>query len=140
MTTLEELTQRVGRLERENRILQLIAVVIVLCLMVLISVGAGGKPRTVEAGKFVILDSHGRARITIGTPALAGAAIDMEPDAPGIWLSDEGGTDRAILTVDGIRFANARGKPLAELSSKPTPGNSLLRFYGTNGEVSWSAP
>ncbi len=137
---IEELTQRVGRLERENRWLKLLVTGVVLASMVLVSVGLGGKPRTIEAEKIVLLDSRGRARVAIGTPAIAGAAVDMKPDAPAIWLSDESGTDRAILTADGLRFGNGQAKPLVELSGDRRPGRFELRFYGPDGKVSWSAP
>lgn len=96
---IETLTVRVARLERANRRLKLIGVGVVLASMVLVSMGLGGKPRTIEAEKIVIRDSHGRARLMIGTPEVAGAAVDMRPDAPAIWLSDENGSSRDQLTA-----------------------------------------
>lgn len=135
---IETLTVRVARLERANRRLKLIGVGVVLASMVLVSMGLGGKPRTIEAEKIVIRDSHGRARLMIGAPEVAGAAVDMRPDAPAIWLSDENGSDRTILTSDGLYLANGREKPLVSLSSGP--GRPELRFYGPDGKVSWSAP
>jgi hypothetical protein len=135
---VEALTKRVERLERQNRHLKLVGIALVLPLVVLVSVGAVGKPRTVEAEKIVVLDSHGRARITIGMPEFAGAAVGMKPDAPGIWLSDENGIDRTILTDDGLHIGDSKGKPLVELSTDPS--RSVLRFYGVDGKISWSAP
>ena len=135
---IETLTVRVACLERANRRLKLIAVGAVLASMVLFSMRLGGKPRTIEAEKIVIRDSHGRARLMIGTPEIAGAAVDIKPDAPAIWLSDENGSDRTILTSDGLYLANGREKPLVNLSSGP--GRPELRFYGPDGMVSWSAP
>lgn len=135
---IEALTVRVAQLERANRRLKLIGVGLVLGSVVLVSMGLGGKPRTIEAEKIVILDSHGRARLMIGTPEVAGAAVDMKPDSPAIWLSDESGSDRTILTSDGLYLANGREKPLFDLSSGPT--RPALRFYGPDGKVSWSAP
>lgn len=137
---IEELTERMGRLERENWRLKLIGMGLMVVLIGLVSVGLGGKLRTIEAEKIVLLDRQGRTRVTIGTPEVAGAAVDMKPGAPAIWLSDESGTDRAILTADGLRFGNGRAKPLIELSSDPRPGRSELRFYSPDGKVSWSAP
>ena len=93
---------------------------------------------TIEAEKIVILDTHGRARLMIGTPDVAGAAVAMKLDAPAIWLSDENGSDRTILTSDGLYLANGREKPLVNLSSGPS--RPELRFYGPDGKVSWSAP
>jgi hypothetical protein len=74
----------------------------------------------------------------IGTPEVTGAAVDTRPDAPAIWLSDENGSDRTILTSDGLYLANGREKPLVKLSSGPS--RPELRFYGPDGKVSWSAP
>ena len=65
--------------------------------------------------------------------------MDVNPDYPVIWLTDDKGTDRAMLTVDGLFFANSKAKPTVSLSSVPD-GMSGLKFYGTNGKVSWSAP
>lgn len=136
---LETLSARVRQLEHENRRIKLVGVGTLLALVVLVSMGlAAGKSRTIEAEKIVIRDSHGRARLMIGTPEVAGAAVDLKPDSPAIWLSDEHGSDRAILTSDGLYLANGRERPLADFSSGPD--RPSLRFYGPDGKVSWSAP
>jgi hypothetical protein len=135
---LEILKARVAQLERGNRRMKLMGLGVGLGLAVLVSTGLSGKPRTIEAEKIVILDSHGRARLMIGTPEVAGAAVDMKPDSPAIWLSDERGSDRAILTSDGLYLANGRSRPLVDLSGGPD--RPSLRFYGPDGKVSWSAP
>ena len=135
---IEGLTMRIACLERTNRRLKLIGTGILLASIALVSMGLGGKPRTIEAEKIVILDSHGRARLVIGTPDVAGPAVDMKLDAPAIWMSDENGSDRSILTTDGLYLANGRAKPLVNLSSGPI--RPQLRFYGPDGKISWSAP
>lgn len=135
---IEALKIRLAQLERSNRLLKLIGLGVVLGSAALVSMGLGGKPRTIEAEKIVILDSHGRARLMIGTPSVAGAAVDLKPDSPAIWLSDESGSDRAILTSDGLYLANGHEKPLVDLSSGPS--RPTLRFYGPDGKVSWTAP
>ena len=62
----------------------------------------------------------------------------MKADSPGIWLSDEHGTDRAVLAADGLYLADNHAKRLVTLESGPyTPD---LRFYGPDGKVTWSAP
>jgi hypothetical protein len=68
-----------------------------------------GSPKTVEAEKIILRDSHGRARLTIGTPEFAGATVDMKPDDPVVWMSDDKGIDRAVLTTDGLFFSDGRG-------------------------------
>jgi|SRR5579862_8102229 len=136
---IEALTSRIARLERQNRKLKTVSLGIVLGLAAFLLVGAAKTPRTVEAEKIVLRDSHGRARITIGTPALSGNALNTNPDDPVIWLSDEKGIDRAILATDGLRFVNSKARGTVSLSSDPS-GVPALKFYGTDGTVSWSAP
>ena len=136
---VDNLVQRVARLERQNRQLKVVGLGIALGMAASLLTGAVKAPRTVEAERIVILDSHGRARITLGTPAFAGSATYANADDPIIWLADEKGTDRAMLASDGLYFANSRGRPTASLSSDPN-GLSGLKFYGADGKVSWSAP
>src|SRR5258706_313951 len=117
LSDIGALTLRIARLERANRRLKLIGLGVLLASVALTSMGLSGKPRTIEAEKIVILDSHGRARLTIGTPKVTGATVDVKPDEPAIWLSDETGSDRTVLTADGLYLANTRGKPLVSISS-----------------------
>jgi hypothetical protein len=139
-TEVEMLTRRLERVENESRRLKVVVIVIVLIAVVFVSAGAQKEPRVVEAEKFILRDSHGQARLTIGTPSVAGFAIEMGPDDPAIWLTDQKGTDRAVLTLDGLRFANDHAKPLVEIRSDTRPGRSGLRVYGPDGTISWSAP
>lgn len=134
------LTDRVARLEQENRWLKMVGVAAAVLLVSLVLIGAGKGPRTIEAEKIVLLDSHGRARLTIATPAIAGATIDAGPDDPVVWLTDDKGADRAMLTTDGLYFANDKSRPTVTLSSGPKRGAPALRFYAADGKVSWSAP
>jgi hypothetical protein len=136
---VDNLAQRVAKLERHNRQLKMVVLGVALCMATFFLVGAAKPPRTLEAEKLVILDRHGRARITIGTPAISGATVDVNPDDPVIWLRDDKGTDRAMLATDGLFFANSKARPTVRLDSD-TNGLSGLKFYGTDGKVSWSAP
>jgi hypothetical protein len=129
--------RRVEGLERQNRRLKMIGLGIALCVSTLLVMGATKTPRTVEAEKIVLLDSRGRARVTISTPEFTGAAIDVKPDDPVIWLSDDKGTDRAMLTADGLFFASGKAKPTLDITSAPSPA---LKFYGPDGKISWAAP
>jgi len=135
---IEALTVRVERLEHTNRLMKLVMVAVLLLVFGLLSMGYSAKPRTVEAEKIVILDANGHARITLGTPQVAGVAMLMKQDEPAIWLSNEKGTDRAILSSDGLYFANNRGKPLLVLESDPQIAG--LKFYGADGKISRSVP
>jgi hypothetical protein len=136
---VDNLLRRVQKLERQNRRWKLVGLGVALCITVLLLVGADKAPRTIEAEKIVLLDSHGRARLTIATPAFAGATMDVNPDDPVIWMTDDKGADRAMLTTDGLFFANGKARPTVSLSSDPN-GTSGLKFYGANGKVSWSVP
>ena len=91
---VDNLIQRVARLERQNRQLKMVGLGVALGMSTFLLMGAAKTAKTVEAEKIVILDRHGRARITIGTPAFAGAAIDTKSDDPMIWLTDDKGADR----------------------------------------------
>jgi hypothetical protein len=133
------LVQRVAKLERQNRQLKMIGLGVALGLAAFLLMGAAKTPKTVEAEKIVIRDRYGRSRITIGTPASAGAAIGTNSDDPMIWLTDDKGADRAILATDGLFFANGKSRPTVSLNSD-TNGLSGLKLYGTDGKVSWSAP
>jgi hypothetical protein len=86
-TEIELLTNRVIRLESENRFFKLAAVGVALVAAALVLMGAVKSPRTTEAEKIVLLESNGHARVTIGTPEFVGAAVDMRPDDPAIWIS-----------------------------------------------------
>ena len=46
----------------------MIGIAAAILLAAFVFAGAGKAPRTIEAEKIVLLDSHGRARVTIGTP------------------------------------------------------------------------
>jgi hypothetical protein len=138
MTEIEALVKRVQRLERQNRWLKLAALGIALGVMIVALSGAGKTARIVEAQKIVLLDSHGHAKLTLGTPALTGATVGVNPDDAVIWLTDDKGTDRAMLTSDGLFFANRDARPTISISSGPK--TSELKLYGMDGKASWSAP
>ena len=136
----QALSDRVGRLEKENRYLKLFAVVVASGALAFLFVAAGKTPRTIEAEKFVLLDGHGNPRVTISTPEFSGATIEVNADDPVIWLTDKNGADRAMLTVDGLFFANGKGRPTVSLTSNPKSGKSELKFYKPDGKVAWLAP
>ena len=138
MTETQILSQRVGRLERENRILKCFALLFACALLALMSMAASSKPRTVEAEKFVLRDSKGHARVTIGTPEFAGPTILTKATDPVVWLTDERGNDRAVLTMDGLRFIDARTEATLAITSET--GKSAITIYGTDRKVAWSAP
>jgi hypothetical protein len=86
MTELQKITLRVETLERQNRCFRIGAVGLVL-LAALGSIAAvNSKPRTIEAEQFIIRDSKGRARVTIGTVPVSGAAVSRIRRANLPWM------------------------------------------------------
>lgn len=134
------LAARVKKLERENRFFKLTGTVLACGILAFIVLGAANRPRVIEAEKITLLDTQGHPRLTIGTPETSGAAISMRPNEPAIWLSDEKGIDRAILTSDGLYFANGKGRPTVDLNSGATSEASSLKFYDSNGKLFRSIP
>jgi hypothetical protein len=135
-----DLVDRVAVLERENGRLKWIGGIACVLIASFIFASAAKHPQTISAEKIILLDTHGRARLTISTPAVAGVAIDIAPDDPAVWFSDEKGADRAVISTDGLFFANAKSRPTVSLSNGDAPGASSLRFYQPDGKISWSAP
>jgi hypothetical protein len=134
----DHLAERVKKLERENRFFKLTGVIIACGVLAFVGLGAANRPRVVEAEKIVLRDAQGHSRLTIGTPETTGAAISLRPNEPAIWLSDETGMDRAILTSDGLYFANAKARPTVDLRSGSPSEASSLRFYDSSGKLSRS--
>ncbi len=120
---------RIEKLERDNRLLKASVLGAFLLSAVLLLMGVARTNRTVTANKFVLLDREGRARLTISTPAFAGIAPGLRSDDPAIWIDDKKGTDRAILTADGITFGNEHGREVAGLTAREG-SNPSLKFFG----------
>jgi hypothetical protein len=110
---MRNVCDRLGRLERENRILKRVGIAAVLLAVSVAIMGQARPNRTIEADKVIVRDSRGHARITIGTASSSGYAVDSRADDPLIWLSDGKGVDRAILGMDGLRFADEYGRGTA---------------------------
>ncbi len=136
--TLDTLTQRLDRLERENRRLKLAGVILLLALA---AVGAMGQmipravPKVVEAERFVLRDTRGKILATLGTEASgtslsvydqngkprAGLSV-IADGAPVLVLFDQNGKDRAglVLGADGtpaLALLDQNGKRRAVLST-----------------------
>ncbi len=121
-STLDTLTQRLDRLERENRRLKVAGTIVFL---VLVAVGAMGQvlpkavPKVVEAERFVLRDARGKMLATLGTD--------------GLVLADQNGKFRAALGVgtDGsasLIFDDQNEKPRVTLGvlDDGTPHLALL--------------
>ena len=103
MTSDIDVYQRMERLERENHNLKRIGFTTLLFVFCGVLMGQAKQSHpVVQAETIVVLDSQGCPRITLGTPSSSGAAFGLKTDDPAVWMSDENGTDRLILTTDGI--------------------------------------
>jgi hypothetical protein len=154
-STLEDLTQRVDHLERENRrleqvgavVLAGVAVVVLVGLMALVGLATLGfmqqgkdsrVAQVVEAEQFILRDSKGRNR----------GGLDATSDIPKLILTDEGGFIRASLGVGvGSAFGGQVSLGLFDLESQgyvalTAPRGKLphLEFVGRGGKVIWKAP
>jgi hypothetical protein len=140
-TELQKLTSRIETLERQNRHFRLGGAGFLLLAVLASMAAVSPKPRTVEAEQFIVRDSKGRARVTIGTAPVSGAAVSLSPDEPALWFSDEKGRDRLILATDGLRLANSKSQPAVDLTASTIAGQpASIRLYDSESRVVWSAP
>src|SRR5437879_6012790 len=104
---LQDLAQRVERLERENRRLKRAGLVALALAAVLVLTGRARSSRVMEANRFVLRDTSGRVR----------AELKTEEDlSPRLVLLDSHGASRAWLDLSKkgeptLRFWDAMGKP-----------------------------
>lgn len=105
--TVQLLTRRLERLERDNRRLKLGGAVVVVGLAALALMGQvvpGQLPKVVEAEQFVLRDARGQVS----------ALLSAEPFLKGLTVFDEGGKKRAALELIAgsprLSLADANGK------------------------------
>jgi hypothetical protein len=140
-TELEKLTSRIETLERQNRYFRLGAVGLILLAALASMAAVSPKPRTIEAEQFIVRDSKGRARVTIATTPVSGAAISLSPDEPAVWFSDAKGIDRLILAADGLRLANSKSQPALDVTAGASQGQpASIKLYDSESHLVWSAP
>jgi hypothetical protein len=111
-TEFQSLQKRVQQLERQNCWMKRAGCGALLLFVVVVTMGQSRQPRTLEAEQFILRDTQGHARLTIGTPRVSGVAVFTDSDEPALWFTNTKGTDRAVLTGDGLRFADEKGHPL----------------------------
>lgn len=129
---VQAILQRIDALEKQNRSLIRAGLFALLFVAAMVTMGQARPSRTVEAEQFVLRDSQGRQRLVIGTPRNSGVAFDLAPDEPAIWIMGENGVDRAILSGDGLGFADEKGKRQARVEISKT--GSALDLYDLNGK------
>jgi hypothetical protein len=134
---MDTIKRRLESLERSNRRLQW-ALAISIVLAIAGSATARPKDRVLNVEEIVVRDSAGRARLIIGTPRVAGTAVSLPADDAAIWISDQNGNDRLIVTADGIRFANAKQRPSVDISAGAL--GATIHLYDSGNRLVWSAP
>jgi hypothetical protein len=119
--SLEDLQDRLLRLERQNRRFKQLGAVMLAIAAVIVVMGQAPAKKTVEANEFILRDDSGNVRAKLSMVIPAGAAPGS-PVSPQLALIDDKGKERVKL--DGNYY---------------TPGLSLYdsqsRYRGFFGEV-----
>ncbi len=85
------LSERIKRLEHQNKLIKLTGIVVVLGMAFMLLVGAKNKvPKEIVAEKFRVVDTQGKTR----------AELFAGPEGPALGLLDKRGKTRVNLTVD----------------------------------------
>jgi hypothetical protein len=133
---LQDLSERLEKLERENHGLKRAGLVALALTAVLLLTGQARSNRVLEANRFVLRDSSGQVRAELKTE---------EDSSPRLVLFDAHGGGRAWLDLNkkgepALRFWDASGKPLLELSTAvERPRLTLFSPQGDDGLTVWTA-
>jgi hypothetical protein len=104
---LSNLLARVQKMERENRVLKLGGLVVLLAVAAVIAMGQAATKRTIVADEFILKDSAGNKRATLG----------LDRGEPALTLFDATGHDRAWLGTEGIVLSDSNGTDRVVLGS-----------------------
>jgi hypothetical protein len=137
---VQTIEQRLGKLERENRLLKRGVCVVLLAITSAMLMGQGRPIRTVEADKFVLKDANGltRAEMSIWEkePLLAFYDLDgkrtlgLSSTVLALGQSSvKGSSYRTKLGIGGLSFVDSDGKPQVFLSA----GRACLRVFDKEG-------
>jgi hypothetical protein len=91
---MQTILRRIETVEKENRQLRRIGLSVVLMAIVVFGMGQASPTPTVEASKFVLRDTQGRARAELG----------MDMDNPTLTFHDSRGYPLIALTADDEPF------------------------------------
>ena len=153
-STLDTLTRRLDRLERENRRLKRWGSLALIGLVSLIFMGqiASSAPKVVEGKSFILRDTKGRLRAKLGMSRerLAGLVLLDEAGTPSASLStasdgkstlellDKAGHERAMLFKDaegtsGLSLRDETGNPRVMLAI--TLGMATFSLHAGSGNT-----
>jgi hypothetical protein len=137
--TLETVTRRLDRLEGENRWLKGLILVLLLAIAAMGSMGQAlqHRPlRALEAEEFLLRDSRGQVRASLGTT--------QNPSATVLQIHGENGKPRTrlIVTVDGtssLEFMDSAERIRVLLGVRDN-GAPRLWLGNDSGKIIWRAP
>ena len=138
-----ELEMLADRLRRVERALRWAGTTWLICVVVVLVLGAGmqravSQPAiqgAINAHQFLVVDQSNNARIEIG--------ISREGN-PGIWLSDASNKTRVHIGIDGgvrpeVLFSNQNESERMRVGAK-SDGQGGIWMFNQNGKLTWSAP
>jgi hypothetical protein len=151
---LRALSERVSRLERQNRFLRAAASALALVFVSAIAMGQASPRRKVEAEEFVVKDPQGRVRVRLarrglflldekGVPVVAlgdTGALMLNGDTPSVQLNRNGSDEQMILGANPEFYGLAiyEKKIRAGLAIvKGVPGLDLFDEKGVSRAHMW---
>ena len=160
--TWAALTQRLERLEQENRQWKRVASLTIALLGAVILIGAtmskkGKVPEELRTKRLVLVDeaARGRAEFSVTTDNRPALVLSDEAGKPRLRLylsqygeptlsfADTAGKRRLVLTLDLygtlLQFADEAGKLRAALAV-PAEGEPEMELLGRDDKVLWRAP
>lgn len=160
--SMDAVTRRLGRLERDNRRYKLGARFAVACVGLAVLMGAAPSkkakiPGEVRAGRFVLVDKTGKARAEWATTSENQSYLVLLDEAgkprltlslsqygePRLSFADAAGNRRIGLSLDlyGVllRFTDDAGKLRAALGV-PAEGEPEIELLGKDDQVLWHVP
>jgi hypothetical protein len=133
--TLDDLTQRLDRLERENRWLKRMGTGVLVGATAVALMGQRGAAPVVEAQRFLINDpASGKARAALSLLQDGSVGLSLiSADGKSLSLSADAGGNMGLSLVDSNRTLRAA-------LSAGADGSPTLILHDRSGKVIWKAP
>lgn len=133
--TLDTLAQRLERVERENRSLRRVGVLMLVGVAALLIAAQATANRVVEAEKFVVRDASGKIRAELGTPPDGRVALTLFDRDGGLRV------ELRVLTNGrvGLLLYDKNGKSRAALRVL-AEGGPVLGLFDKDEKLLWQAP
>jgi len=133
--TLDTLAQRLERVERENRSLRRVGVLMLVGVAALLIAAQATANRVVEAEKFVVRDASGKIRAELGAPPDGRVALTLFDRDGGLRV------ELRVLTNGrvGLLLYDKNGKSRAALRVL-AEGGPVLGLFDKDEKLLWQAP